>query len=1389
LDKYQGKKIYMEKTLRILVVEDMATDAELEVRELKRAGMRVVHQIVETEATFREALKEFQPELILSDFSMPHFDGMWALEIARKVAPDVPFIFVSGTIGEEYAIRALRNGATDYVLKNNLVRLPAAVERALQDNVERAARRRAERELEETRSRLDGIVSSLSDVVWSVSPSPYRMLFVSRAFEAVWGLSVAEIYRNPDRWIETIHSDDREQVEGVWQDALRGKPFDVIYRIVRGDGAVRWINDRAKSIRDDAGGVMRLDGIARDITELKVQEQRIMRLSRIQAVLSGINSLIVRVRDRQQLLEKACRIAVNIGGFGIAWIGMLDQKTLDIVPAACAGMGAESLMTTSRNTALPDTPLGQGLVGRAIRERRPVFSNDLISEPGQGGARRQEAVRRGYRSLIALPLVVGDKAVGSMSLFAREPNFFDEEEFNLLTELAGNVSFALDLIQKGAALEETEKKLDDILGTLQEVVWSMNPDSGRIVYLNAAVWQLTRRAASDFLAQPRLWRSMIHRDDRTSVRSSIRRLLREGELTHEFRIVLADGDVRTVESRARVRRNELGKIVRIDGTISDITERKVAEAAISKAAQRLEIALEGSQISVWESDLRTNEVWLDPTWAAYLGKAAAETRTTASELLTRVHPDDRHSVKQAAVQVMKGEVGSYVIEHRVMSDSGEWKWILNRGRVIERDVDGPLRMCGTNADITEHKQAEAALRQLNDELEDKVVARTVDLQRARQEAEEANHAKSSFLATMSHEIRTPMNGVIGMIDVLHQTSLRGDQVEMVDLIRESAFSLLGIINDILDFSKIEAGKLELEEEPISLSDVVEGVCNLLTGMAEKKDVALFLFIDPAIPKHVVGDALRLRQVLVNLANNAVKFSSGQSYSGRVLIRTLIVERTPAKITVEFWVIDNGIGMDDETQARLFTAFTQADVSTTRRFGGTGLGLAIANYLVELMGGEITVQSEPGEGSTFKARLPFMLPQNAPDVAEVVSEVAGLSCVVVGDGEGVADDLAVYLEQADAIVERALDLDKAKKRGVGRDGMLVWVVDAVDEPCPPTQMYAAARAQVNRDDHLAVVFIESGKRRRPRVVAPGVLTVDGNSLHRRTFLKTVAIAAGRASMETERENLSSDKVVAIAPSREKALGEGRLILIAEDNETNQKVIVRQLALLGYVADVVASGREALDRWRKGDYALLITDLHMPKMDGYELTKAIRAEENAGRRIPIIALTANALKGEADRCHAVGMNDYRSKPSPLAELKAVLEKWMPAVLSRANAPPVNLPTAATQRTATVMPVDVSVLKDLVGDDPNLVREFLQDFRSSATEIAAELRVACAARHAKAVVAAAHKLKSSAQAVGAFTLSELCAAMEEGGNAGDIDALIVLLSRFETEMVVVEDYLEKW
>ena len=747
------------------------------------------------------------------------------------------------------------------------------------------------------------------------------------------------------------------------------------------------------------------------------------------------------------------------------------------------------------------------------------------------------------------------------------------------------------------------------------------------------------------------------------------------------------------------------------------------------------------------------------------------------------------AVAAAAREVVQGRDYS----RRVAKDSDD-----EVGRLVEsfndmlseierrtRDLQKSYRDVSREAD--ERAQAQQEVMRLNASLEQRVLERTSALEEsnralsvAKASADEANSAKSSFLATMSHEIRTPMNGVIGMIDVLHQTSLNGHQVEMVDLIRESAFSLLTIIDDILDFSKIEAGRLELERAPVSLSQVVENVCGMFDHLAIKKGVEFTDFIDPAIPDTLIGDAVRLRQVLVNLVSNAIKFSGDREQPGRVALRLELASMDEERALVDIHVADNGIGIDEETRARLFTAFGQADTSTTRRFGGTGLGLAISRHLVDLMGGRFSLQSEPGAGSTFSVRLSLELPREPAEVADA-AELSGLHCLAVGGPDGLAADLAAYAAGEGAHTERAQDLAQARgmmDRLAGKDW--IWIVDMDGISASHQELRALARSLPDRD--IRFVTIGRGPRREPYAIAADMVSVDGNVLSRRRLSKAIALAAGRAMHHVPAPTTGRHRLAFEAPPREDARRNRRLVLVAEDNETNQKVILRQLALLGFAADVAANGRLALERWESGDYALLLTDLHMPAMDGYELTAAIRAHERGSQRIPILALTANALEGEAARCRAAGMDDYMSKPLQLADLKAALERWLPLQGTELG------PHAGASRDGAARTVvDVKVLQGLVGDDPAVVLDFLQDFQRSAGAIALALRAACAAADMSRISAQAHKLKSSACTVGALALGELCAQIEAAGKAGSADALLALVPAFESEFDAVNTFLD--
>ena len=682
-------------------------------------------------------------------------------------------------------------------------------------------------------------------------------------------------------------------------------------------------------------------------------------------------------------------------------------------------------------------------------------------------------------------------------------------------------------------------------------------------------------------------------------------------------------------------------------------------------------------------------------------------------------------------------------------------------------------------EVEERRVAQQEVMRLNQDLEQRVLGRTAQLESSNRElavatdaAERANRAKSAFLATMSHEIRTPMNGVIGMVEVLAHSRLSESQADAVRTIRASAFSLLGIIDDILDFSKIEAGRLELERAPVALPDLIESVCDTLLPVAIDKDVELNLFISPRVPDMVWSDATRLRQVLFNLAGNAIKFGAGRPQQrGRVSIRVDVTEN-PARLVLRF--ADNGIGMAPETLAHLFSSFTQAEVSTTRRFGGTGLGLAICKRLVTLMNGEIHVQSVLGEGSIFTVTLPFEVAdsggrRHGPDVTE-------LDCVVVGADEN-ADDLRAYLEHAGARVHRVPDLEAAVHTASALVRAVVIQNTQRETPSPNALHAAFAAAPDVR--HL---LIARGWGRRARMAATDVVTLDGNCLRRTSLLRAVAVAAGRASPEVLHN--SGDEVAAAeptAPTNAQARAQGRLILVAEDDEVNQKVILRQIEVLGHAAEIAENGGEALRLWRTGDYALLLTDLHMPGMDGYTLAETIRREEVQREttwrdRMPILALTANALRGEAMRAQAAGMDEYLTKPLQLNLLKAALTKWLPR--AGADTMPAEL-QIEPDGAQTTQVVDVAVLQSLVGDDPQIVHRFLASYRAAAERLALEMLTARGVDDIRQIGAIAHKLKSSSRSIGALALGDLCAELENACRSGTREEVSRGIVQFEAAL----------
>jgi signal transduction histidine kinase/CheY-like chemotaxis protein/HPt (histidine-containing phosphotransfer) domain-containing protein len=623
---------------------------------------------------------------------------------------------------------------------------------------------------------------------------------------------------------------------------------------------------------------------------------------------------------------------------------------------------------------------------------------------------------------------------------------------------------------------------------------------------------------------------------------------------------------------------------------------------------------------------------------------------------------------------------------------------------------------------------------------------------ARDQAEAATRAKSNFLATMSHEIRTPMNGVMSMAEMLELTPLNGEQHRMARVIRESAQALLTVINDILDFSKIEAGKLDIEQVDFSLADTVGGVGELLASRADEKMLELVVDLDPQLADRRVGDPTRLRQVLLNLGGNAVKFT----HDGAV---TLAVLPAPGDMPdgLRFEVRDTGIGLTPEQMQRLFRPFEQADSSTARKYGGTGLGLSICRRLCEMMGGRIGVDSRHGRGSVFWFELP--LPVAAEIAADAPPQENGLPVLLVGLP---LPQQAVAERQLRALGAAVTTAPSVAAAAAGRTAeVLLTLVDARSAGA----LQAPQRLGAGRFGLLAPRGLVSTLDTAARARFDLTLTYP---LSLAALRRAAGIAAGRIDPASVAAGFRQDMAFA-PPDPETARAAQALVLVAEDNATNRLVIEQMLGRMGYACEIGEHGAAALALRERGGHGLLLTDFHMPEMDGFELTARIREHEAAagdGARLPIIALTADALTGTAQQCLEAGMDGYLSKPVNSRALAAMLEKWLPQAL------PLRRPLAAVARDGQRPAAagwdrgifDTARLRESFGSFNAIARQLLQDFVVDAESRIAAIATAVQAGNMQAVRGQAHALKGGALSVGAARLGSIAGDLQDACDAGD-------------------------
>jgi PAS domain S-box-containing protein len=811
------------------------------------------------------------------------------------------------------------------------------------------------------------------------------------------------------------------------------------------------------------------------------------------------------------------------------------------------------------------------------------------------------------------------------------------------------------------ALEQLMHRYKDLVDSINGIVWESDVVTMQFTFISRQAEAILGYPVEQWLSSPTFWVDHMHPEDRSwAPQYCLEKVRQHHGHTFEYRMLAADGRTVWIQDRVSVL-VENGQVTKLRGILEDITARKEAEGMLRASETQHRLTLEIATDGLWDWDLTTGQAHYSPSWIRLLGLEQEKIPLgNISDWKTRVHPDDCPWVEQAMNDHLEGRTAGFVIEHRVRHRSGEWKWFSLRGKVTRWDEAGrPACMMGAMSDITERRLSDAALAQAAQELERK----NHELEEARDKAIDAAKIKSEFLATMSHEIRTPMNGIIGMTGLLLDTVLSDEQREYADMVRRSGEHLLDIINDILDFSKIEAGKLDLEHLDFDVRTTVEDTLALVAERAYAKGLEIACIVQSDVPPGVHGDPGRLRQVLVNLLGNAIKFTE----RGDVVLTVTLVNDDEAGssegLLIKFEVTDNGIGLTSEQQAKLFQPFTQADGSTTRKFGGTGLGLAICKKLVETMGGKIGVRSTAGMGSTFWFTV--RCTGCAGDVRQappIPASLQGSRTLIVDDQlicrQTLEHQLCVkalaYKSAEDGA--RALDLLRdAVERGEPFD---LAILDLQLPDMDGLELARRIKAELPISSTRLILLTSLGRRGDAKAAqAAGIAAYLTKPIRQSQLYECLGLVLASAPPATSgAAKPPAPLITRHSLSEAQAQSRGR-ILVAEDNPVNQKVAVKMIEKLGHRVDVAGNGREAVEALERIPYAVVLMDCHMPVMDGFQATHAIRRHERGSRRTPIIAMTANAMQEDRKQCLDAGMDDFLSKPVASKSLAETLNRWLP------------------------------------------------------------------------------------------------------------------------------------
>jgi two-component system, sensor histidine kinase and response regulator len=1178
-------------------------------------------------------------------------------------------------------------------------------------------------ELERRAAQERAMMERLSVATKAAGVSPWEFDLAADRFSwcgtrlPCFGLDDVPLDEYRRRLSDIVVEADRHVIARAQREAIASKSEfqEYTFRVHGNDGRIHHVQNYARLLRTATGELSYMVGVTRDI-------------SRDVAA----NELLKSQAEENRRLIDQLNMATESAGISSWDLDLVANRFNSIKnPIKSLSMTEEEYTDLSK------------FVQRMLPEDRNLLSDAILETTKLG----KDSIRFRYRIFGKDGTLVHVQAMGRV--------LFDENNtpvrvIGVSYDVSDEVN-ANDLLQQQAEqLRSAERRLERASLSSFEGHWEADLASHHLWYSSSFRTLLGYR--EEQLA-PRIdtLEYLIHADDHAAYRAAWQdHIDNNGAYDIETRLRTASGEYKWFRMRGMAERSAQGAAMVMAGSIQDIHQQKLVEDALDSVQRRFERAINGTQDGLWELDTATNASWYSPR----LGQLLGYQQLDADFLNKLVHPEDFGQIQEAMQAHYKYRT-PFDLEMRVKAASGEYRWYRSRASA-ERDRFGKaLRLSGSLQDVTEARAARE------------------ELMRATEAAQAASRAKSQFLANVSHEIRTPMNGIIGMTGLLQDTSLDRTQREYAETIRSSADSLLAVINDILDFSKIEAGKLDLESIEMDVRANVEDVGAMMAFQAATKGLELIVNVHPDVAPIVLGDPQRLRQCVVNLVNNSIKFTK----TGEIVIEVRPQERADGLPMTYFEVRDTGMGIPAQTMATLFQPFVQADSSTTRHFGGTGLGLSIVRRLVDLMGGEVGVSSEVGKGSRFYFSLPLQAVEAAVPVMPVRSGETGRILVVDDNltNQKVLSSLlahAGYQVSTTGSAKSALQqLEAAHAAGDLFDMVIT------DYQMPEMDGATLGERIVNTPSCAAtrLVMLTSLDRHgdTPRLSALGFAAYLTKPVRGKELLQAVAkVMSGEPRQwQMDTQPMITRNTLAQSAAQQRFAGH---VLLVEDNLVNQKVAARYLERLGCTVEVAGNGADGLAAAAARHFDIILMDLQMPVMDGITATRKIRELETL-RQIPIIALTANAMTGDRERCEAAGMDDYLTKPIEVERLRTTLTKYGLALPESATAPS-DVRSGGTGNLRP--PIDLRALNELIDGDNEFARDLAVTFIESGEQQLAEMRLAAAKGDRETLARAAHKLKGACANIHAQSLESMAQRLEIDSKTATAAALEPALVRLRQE-----------